>query len=90
MPAFYAWLHQGFPDVHLPKLVMFWLHDADIRVRDAEYRRTQDEAIDALIADLERGRLPDRDRQVGCALPLAWLGAGALVALATLWFLLQR
>lgn len=62
MPTFYARLHRYFPDVHLPKMVMFYLHDADIRLRDAEYRLTQDDAIDALIADLERGRLPDTIR----------------------------
>ena len=67
---------------------MFYLHDADIRLRDAEYRLTQDDAIDALIADLERGRLPDTDTHVGGTLPLTWLGVGTLTSLATLWFFL--
>ena len=75
--------------MHLPKLAMFWLHDADIRVRDGEYRRTQDATMDALIAELERGRLLDTDTHVGCTLPLAWLCVGALIPLATLWFLLR-
>ena len=68
---------------------MFYLHDADIRLRDAQYRLTQDEAIDVLIADLERGWMMDSDKHAGCTLTLAWLGVGALISLATLWFLLS-
>ena len=69
---------------------MFYLHDADIRVRDAEYRTTQEEAIDSLIHGLEHGRLPEADIYSGCALPIGRLGVGALLVLAALWWLLSR
>ncbi|MBD9467620.1 hypothetical protein [Pseudoxanthomonas sp. PXM01] len=90
VPAFNAWMHERFPDVRLPKVVMFYLHDADVRVRDAGYRTTQEEAIDALIDGLEKGRLLEADTHSGCALPLGKLGAGALLVLVALWWLLSR
>ena len=90
VPAFNTRMHERFPDVRLPKVVMFYLHDADVRVRDAEYRTTQEEALDSLIDGLEKGRLPATDTHSGCALPLGRLGAGALLVLATLWWLLSR
>jgi hypothetical protein len=89
VPRFYAWLHDGFPDVRLPKVVMFYLHDADIRIRDADYRRTQEADIDAAIEELERGRVPSSDTHAGCALPVQWWAAGALMLSITLWILLR-
>lgn len=81
MPAFYVWKHQRFPEAHLPGVVMFYLHDADIRLRDAEYRIAQEEAIDALISELYAGRRPEALPHAGCAFPVTWLVVGAVVAL---------
>lgn len=74
-------MQQRFPDVHLPKIVMFYLHDADVRLRDAEYRLAQDNAMDALIAELQAGHLPEAPRNSGCAFPMTWIVAGAVIAL---------
>lgn len=83
-------MQQRFPDVHLPKIVMFYLHDADVRLRDAEYRRMQDDAIDALIAELEQGEFIDAPSHYGCAFPLTWLVVAAVIALMALMELFDR
>lgn len=90
MPAFNAWMQQRFPDMHLPKIVMFYLHDADVRLRDTEYRRVQDDAVDALIAELEQGEFPDAPSHSGCAFPLTWLAVAAVIALMALMALFDR
>lgn len=80
MPGFTTWMHENHPTVHLPRIVMFYLHDADIRLREPEYRITQDEQLDLLIMQLEQGQMPT-ETSAGCAIALGWLGAGALLAL---------
>jgi len=82
-PGFTAWMHEKHPTVRLPKIVMFYLHDADIRFREPEYRTLQDEQMDALIAQLEQGQIP-AETYSGCAISLGWLGAAALVVLMAL------
>ena len=47
-----------FPGVALPAQVRHFLNDADIRIKDAEYRNTQDETLSEIIAELERGVIP--------------------------------
>jgi len=83
VPGFNARMHEKFPAAHLPKIVMFYLHDADIRLREPAYRAMQEEQIDALIEQLERGCLPAATHD-GCAISLGTLGAGALVVLMAL------
>ncbi|QNP40177.1 hypothetical protein [Lysobacter solisilvae (ex Woo and Kim 2020)] len=60
---------------------MFYLHDADIRVKDPEYRKEQDEALGEIIASLEQGIVPEPSGQTITVHP-RWLGAIALVILA--------
>lgn len=80
---FTQWEHATFPEVRLPPLVMFYLHDADLRVKDPEYRQMQDSALDELIASLERGIVPE-SRGSSIELHPRWLGAAALVMLAAI------
>jgi hypothetical protein len=83
---FTNWQHSTFPDVHLPSQVMFYLHDADIRVRDPEYRKDQDEALDGIILSLERGIVPMSSSGGSLSFHPRWLGVTALVILAVvLW-----
>lgn len=56
---FVEWQHSNFPGVRLPSQVMFYLHDADIRMKDSNYRETQNEALDEVISCLERGIVPE-------------------------------
>ena len=78
---FTNWHLTAFPDVRLPTQVMFYLHDADIRVKDPEYRKNQDEMLSKAIASLERGVVPDSPGK-SIILHPRWLGAVALVILA--------
>ena len=78
---FVKWQHSTFPDVHLPPQVMFYLHDADIRVKDPEYRKDQDEVLAEIITSLERGIIPESSGRTIAFHP-RWLGAIALVILA--------
>lgn len=57
--------------VNLPPSVMHYLHDADIRITDSSYRRSQDSALSEVIAMLESGSVPrtssmDISFLVGC------------------------
>ena len=78
---FTDWQHSTFPDVQLPPHVMFYLHDADLRVKDPEYRKEQDEVLAEIIANLEHGIVPDSPGRTIAFHP-RWLGAMALVILA--------
>ena len=70
----YDRLSGKFPDVVLPHFVMHYVHDADVRARDAGYRAEQARQMESLIGELERGVLPaDQEREVSPAL------AGTLV-----------
>jgi hypothetical protein len=68
-PAMEAWyvdsdriykkLLRNHPTVHLPIQVMHYVHDADIRVRDADYRASQTRMMEEIILSLERGVIPE-------------------------------
>lgn len=68
---------------------MFYLHDADIRMKDSNYRETQNEALDEVISCLERGIVPE-SRAGTISLHPGWLGAIALVVLAVIFYWLVR
>ncbi|NRQ41606.1 hypothetical protein HRH59_03360 [Rheinheimera sp. YQF-2] len=75
--------------VPLPPQVMHYLHDADIRIKDPEYRASQDEMIAGIISDLESGIVP---ASTGTTLSLhpRWLGAIALVVLVIIYLVVFR
>lgn len=85
---FTDWQLTQFPEVKLPPQVMFYLHDADLRAKDSEYRATQDRALDEVIASLERGLVPPSTGLTITFHP-RWLGALALV-LVTVIYLAMR
>jgi hypothetical protein len=87
---FTDWEHSTFPDVRLPSLVMFYLHDADLRVKDPEYRKSQDEALDELIVSLEQGIVPESRGGGSISFHPRWLGAAALVTLAAILYWAAR
>ena len=72
-------------DVKLPSQVMHYLHDADIRIKDPAYRKSQDEMIAGIISDLETGIVPTA---AGTTLSFhpRWLGAIALVVIAIIYW----
>ncbi|MGN6223952.1 hypothetical protein [Pseudoxanthomonas sp.] len=78
---FTAWKDAEFPHIPLPSLVMFYLHDADIRVKDEDYRKDQEAALSDLIAMMEKGVMPAYSRK-GITFHPRWLGVAGLVALA--------
>ena len=82
-------LSSEHPNVHLPAQVMHYLHDADIRIKDPQYRLAQDEMLSGIIADLEQGNVP---LPAGTTLSFhpRWLGAAALVVLALLFWAVRR
>ena len=63
---------------------MFYLHDANIRLRDADYRAMQDEMIGEVIASLESGVVPAQLAR-GLTVHPRWLGVLALIVLAVVW-----
>ena len=86
---FVEWQHSNFPGVRLPPQVMFYLHDADIRIKDSNYRETQNEALDEVISCLERGIVPEW--RVGTiSFHPRWLGAIALVVLVVIFHWVVR
>lgn len=60
---------------------MHYLHDADIRLKDPEYRIFQDEMMTGIISALESGSVP---ASTGTTLSFhpRWLGAIAVVVIA--------
>lgn len=82
--AFTRWHHTQWPEVDLPSQVMFYLHDANIRLRDADYRAMQDEMIGEVIASLESGVVPAQLTRSLTVHP-RWLGVLALIVLAVVW-----
>ena len=56
--ATYRRLLDAYPDVRLPIQVMHFVHDADVRARDPEYRENQEDVMRDIIDELERGTLP--------------------------------
>jgi hypothetical protein len=65
---------------------MFYLHDADLRVKDSEYRTAQDEALDQIIVSLENGLVPESSGGLSLSLHPRWLGAVALVVVAIVYW----
>jgi len=55
---FVEWQHSKFPEVELPSEVMSYLHDADIRLKDPDYRMAQDKALEQVIYCLNLGIVP--------------------------------
>jgi hypothetical protein len=51
-------IHRDHPDVRLPIQVMHYVHDADIRARDPEYRDRQRRVISEIISEFEHGAVP--------------------------------
>jgi hypothetical protein len=68
---------------------MQYLHDADIRIKDAEYRKSQDKMITGIISDLESGIAPV---STGATLSFhpRWLGAIALVIFSIIYLAVFR
>src|SRR5687768_10975241 len=87
--AFTQALHAQHPDLSLPAAVTHYLHDADVRMKDVQYRMAQDEVLGEIISALERGILPE-SKDVTLAVHPRWLGAAALVLLATLYWVVLR
>lgn len=81
---FTRWQHERFAEIALPPAVMFYLHDADLRVKNPEYRKRQEDVLDEVLAELERGVVP---RSTGHSVGIrpGWLIAG-LIALALLLY----
>jgi len=79
----------GELSVPLPPQVMHYLHDADIRISDSEYRKSQDEMMTGIISDLESGIVP---ASISTTLLLhpRWLGAISLVFLAIIYLAVFR
>ncbi len=75
--------------VPLPVQVMHYLHDADLRAKDPEYRVTQDEMLNGIIADLERGHVPEPSEATLSFHP-RWLGVAALVVVVVTYWLVIR
>ena len=75
--------------VLLPPQVMHYLHDADIRIKDPEYRASQDEMIADIISDLESGIVPASTSTTISFHP-RWLWAIALVVLAIIYMAVFR
>jgi hypothetical protein len=80
-----AQIRTKYPDVQLPALVMHFMHDADIRVKDQELRKSQVAAVREVITRLERGDVPaDQGITVRVSGRGAMIGAGLLVIAAIL------
>ncbi|RYG96822.1 MAG: hypothetical protein EON58_11170 [Alphaproteobacteria bacterium] len=75
--------------VPLPAQAMHYLHDADIRIKDSEYRKSQDKMMTGIIADLESGVVP---ASTGTSLSFhpRWMGAIALFVLAIIYLVVFR
>ena len=75
--------------IRLPPQVMHYLHDADIRIKDPDYRAAQDEMIDGVISDLEAGIV---SAPIGTTVSFhpRWIGVAALVVLAVVCWVATR
>jgi hypothetical protein len=75
--------------VSVPAQVMHYLHDADIRIKDPEYRKAQDEILTDIITDLEHGKA-SQSTGVSLSFHPHWLGLVALIVLAILYWAVAR
>lgn len=78
-------LRSKYPGVGVPAQVWHYLHDADIRVKEPEYRLAQDDMLTDIIVGLERGEIPE-SACVNIALHPRWLGVRALLVVAILYW----
>ena len=73
----------------LPPQVMHYLHDADIRIKDPEYRKSQDEMMVGIISELEADTVP-ASASTTLSFHPRWLGAIALAVLAIIYLAVFR
>jgi hypothetical protein len=78
-------LSSQHPELQLPAQVMHYLHDADIRVKDPEYRLAQDKIINGIITDIEQGSIP-LSMETNMSFHPRWLAAAALLLLTLLYW----
>jgi hypothetical protein len=75
-----AQIRAKYPDVNLPPLVMHFMHDADIRIKDSAFRDAQLSAIREVIWNLERGTVPQaHGANVRLSVRGAIIGIGLIV-----------
>ncbi|MGC4114512.1 MAG: hypothetical protein QM765_07850 [Myxococcales bacterium] len=68
---------------HIPHAVWHWISDADIRLKDAEYARAQNEWMKQVIAWLESGaETPWVDKETLKTIPLSPLALFGVLVLA--------
>lgn len=82
-------LSSDFAGVDLPEAVWHYLHDADLRAKDPRYRQMQDQALDEVIADLERGVVPIV-RSATVTLRPRWVGAAVVAFVCLLMYWMTR
>ena len=82
-------LGADFSAVDLPEEVWHYLHDADLRIKDPDYKRTQDQTMDEIIADLERGIVPE-PRGAAISVHPRWLGVAGLVLVLLVLYWVAR
>jgi hypothetical protein len=85
---FTARVHSQHPDLSLPSDVMFYLHDADVRTKDAEVRAKQNEALDRIIQCLEFGNVP-ASRTNSVAIDLRVLMAALIAGGLLIWLFMR-
>lgn len=82
-------LSADFSTVDLPEEVWHCLHDADLRIKDPGHKRTQDQTMDEIIADLERGIVP-APRGTTVSVYPRWLGVAGLVLVLSVLYWVAR
>ena len=78
-------LRSNYSGVGVPAQVWHYLHDADIRVKEPEYRLAQDDMLTDIIVSLERGEVPE-SAGVNFAFHPRWLGVLALLVAAIIYW----
>jgi hypothetical protein len=75
-----AQIREKYSDVHLPAVVVHFMHDADTRIKDAAFRDAQISAIREVIRALKRGTVPqDRGVTIRVSPRGAIIGLGLVV-----------
>ena len=86
---FVSRLNHEFGEIDLPEEVWHFLHDADLRVKKPQLRAEQSEMIAEIIADLERGVVPEsRIASVPVSPRALLLVAFAVLCAIALWIAL--
>ena len=82
-------LENAHSRIKMPEQVWHYVHDADLRIKDSEYRKTQDEVLEGIIASFERGIVPE-STGVTYRVRLRSIAVVALTVTAIcIWFLLR-